>query len=299
MAKRVVKKVPAKDLKVGDMRFQVLNKGKPQPAADLKQSNPKDLRNKALREANKRASKAKVKTAKINFEKIIPKELSKSGQPDLTRPKSNVPRPGKAPWAPRMPKGTTSSVKVVASSAVNGVLKTVAKRVPLLNIFNPSFMSYKTGGAAGEGSDKTPKYGRSLRAEAEARKKAAFGTGGGNPKTVNPYRKPKDTVGNNPNRGIGTSKAKPKDTVGINPNRNMADTKPKTQMDNWKDKKKAQDKNPSQGQGAPVTSAAVKQPKGMTFQQAVRRNVTEEYTKKKMKPKGNLLGLLRKRKSMG
>lgn len=32
-------------------------------------------------------------------------------------------------------------------------------------------------------------------------------SGKGNPKTVNPYRKPKDTVGNNPNRGIGTSKA--------------------------------------------------------------------------------------------
>ena len=52
---------------------------------------------------------------------------------------------------------------------------------------------------------------------------------------------------------------------------------------------------------APVASAPKGERRvlGMTFQEAVRRNRSDEYTRAKMKPKGSLLGLLRKRKSMG
>lgn len=309
MAKKVVKKAPAADLKKGDMRSQVLNKGKPQPAVDLKQSNPRDLRNKALREANKKANKVKAKPqVKIDFEKIIPKELQKPGQPDLKRPKSNVPRPGKAPWAPRIPKGTTGGAKIasnIASSTAAGYLKTVAKRLPLLDIFNPNFMNYKTEAklAAEKQAASPPKYGRSLRAEAEARKKAAFGTGGGNPKTVNPYRKASSMAGGSKMaKSTQSGAVRPKISMaggGVNKPETASTFKQKNLAANQKVGKDASSAQAAPKAAAPAPAAAPKQPKGMTFQQAVRRNVTEEYTKKKMKPKGSLLGLLRKRKSMG
>lgn len=211
-------------------------------------------------------------------------------------PQQGVTKPKVVPLGDR-PKLLSGPKAGTAKAAIGVAARNAAVRaVGVGAIFDPSFMSYKTGGAAGEGSDKTPKYGRSLRAEAEARKKAAFGTGGGNPKTVNPYRKPKDTVGNNPNRGIGTSKAKPKDTVGINPNRNIADTKPKTQMDIWEENKKKKDAATAASKPPKPRLRPNVEPKGMTFQEAVRRNRSDEYTRAKMKPKGSLLGLLRKRK---
>lgn len=126
----------------------------------------------------------------------------------------------------------------------------------------------------------------------------------------------KNIVGNNPNRGIGTSKpktsasvsppsgtyfvtpskAKPKNIVGNNPNRNIADIKPKTQMGIWKENKKKKDAATAASKPPKPRLRPNVEPKGMTFQEAVRRNRTEEYTRAKMKPKGSLLGLLRKRK---
>lgn len=61
---RKIKKRPAKDLKPGDLRSQVLEKGKPTPAKDLRSTDPKSLRNKALREANRAANENKPRPAK-------------------------------------------------------------------------------------------------------------------------------------------------------------------------------------------------------------------------------------------
>jgi len=56
----------AKDIKPGDLRSQVLEKGKPQKAKDLRSTDPKSLRNKALREANRAANENKPRyTQKI------------------------------------------------------------------------------------------------------------------------------------------------------------------------------------------------------------------------------------------
>jgi len=319
MAKKVVKKAPAADLKKGDMRSQVLNKGKPQPAVDLKQSNPRDLRNKALREANKKANKVKAKPqVKIDFEKIIPEELRKPGGPDIKRPKSNVPRPGKAPWAPRVPKVTTGVTKAVssaASSVAAGYLKTAAKRLPLLDIVNPNFMNYKTEAklAAEKQSASPPKYGRSLKAEAEARKKAAFGTGGGNPKTVNPYRKPKNIVGNNPNRGLGTSKPEssaytPSGSYFVTPKKTSGMTGNGRLRPEVKKKKSAIEEaytlgNGAQGKAPPNTSTSAQAPKAAVAKKpAFKGNWTGAAATEMQKRGGakikrpNLLSLFRKKK---
>lgn len=217
-------------------------------------------------------------------------------------PQQGVTKPKVVPLGDR-PKLLSGPKTGTAKAAIGVAARNAAVRaVGVGAIFDPSFMSYKTGGAAGEGSDKTPKYGRSLRAEAEARKKAAFGTGGGNPKTVNPYRKPKDTVGNNPNRGIGTSKASLSGMTGKGRLRPEVKKKKSAIEEAYTLGNGAQGKAPpntstsAQTSNASTSAAAPKQPKGMTFQQAVRRNRTEEYTRAKMKPKGSLLGLLRKRK---
>ena len=61
---RKIKKRPAKDLKPGDLRSQILEKGKPTPAKDLRSNDPKSLRNKALREANRAANENKPRPAK-------------------------------------------------------------------------------------------------------------------------------------------------------------------------------------------------------------------------------------------
>jgi hypothetical protein len=81
-------------------------------------------------------------------------------------------------------------------------------------------------------------------------------------------KKKKDVVGNSPNRGLGTATA-------YDPNSQMAIRE--------KNKKKKD----------AVAKATVK--KEMTFQEATRRNQSDEYLRKKMRPKGSLLGLLRKR----
>lgn len=183
---------------------------------------------------------------------------------------------------------------------------------------------------AGAGSDSPPKYGRTLREQAEQRKKQAFGTGGGNPKTVNPYKAPKSKQypGAFMSGGYLGGLFKPQRSER---NADMSKTKipargearggMKSTLESYRESKVVKpsismaggDVNKPESTAAapkpkarPARSAAVAPKpkarpsvapaKGMTFQTAVRRNETESYTRNKMKPKGNLLDLIRRKK---
>ena len=152
---------------------------------------------------------------------------------------------------------------------------------------------------AGAGSDSPPKYGRTLREQAEQRKKQAFGTGGGNPKTVNPYKANKDRV---PARGEArggmksTQEAYRASKV-VKPSVSMAGggvNKPESKA--AAPKPKARPARSVAVAPKPKARPSVAPAKGMTFQTAVRRNETESYTRNKMRPKGNLLDLFRRKK---
>jgi hypothetical protein len=87
----------------------------PRPAKDLKQSNPKDLRNKALREANKLASENSKKTSSSTKEvKVETKKVPHKPAPMAPRTPKKVPyKP--APWGP----DRKALSKTRASAAIN------------------------------------------------------------------------------------------------------------------------------------------------------------------------------------
>lgn len=210
-------------------------------------------------------------------------------------PQQGVTKPKVVPLGDR-PKLLSGPKTGTAKAAIGVAARNAAVRaVGVGAVFDPSFMSYKTGGAAGVRGESDRPSGPLF---SPSKNRAA---GRGNPKTVNPYRKSSSMAG-------GSKMAKSTQSGAVRPKISMAGggvNKPET-ASTFKQKNLAANqkagKDAAAAQAAPkaaAPAAAPKQPKGMTFQQAVRRNVTEEYTKKKMKPKGSLLGLLRKRKSMG
>jgi hypothetical protein len=122
--------------------------------------------------------------------------------------------------------------------------------------------------------------------------------GRGNPKTINPVKK--KAIGGGPVSRQGSQAPsmvkKKKDVVGNNPNRGLATTAydPNSQMANREKKKDAQaavSAAPPKPRLRPMPSAK----KEMTFQEATRRNQSDEYLRKKMRPKGNLLSLFKKK----
>jgi hypothetical protein len=210
-------------------------------------------------------------------------------------PQQGVTKPKVVPLGDR-PKLLSCPKTGIAKAAIGVAARNAAVRaVGVGAIFDPSFMSYRTGGAAGEGSDRPsgPLFSPS-------KNRAA---GRGNPKTVNPYRKASSMAGGSKMaKSTQSGAVRPKISMaggGVNKPETASTFKQKNLAANQKIGKDAASAQDASKAAAPAPAAAPKQTKGMTFQQAVRRNVTEEYTKKKMKPKGNLLGLLRKRKSMG
>lgn len=122
-------------------------------------------------------------------------------------------------------------------------------------------------------------------------------SGKGNPKTVNPSRKPKDTVGNNPNRGIGTSKASLSGMTG------KGRLRPEV-----KKKKSAIEEaytlgNGAQGKAPPNTSTSAQAPKAAVAKKpAFKGNWTGAAATEMQKRGGakikrpNLLSLFRKKK---
>jgi hypothetical protein len=102
---------------------------KPRPAADLKQSNPKDLRNKALREANKMASEsAKASKAKAPNRALVATGNSKGGVPARVQKVRGNPNLARPPKSIRMggAGGTGRSVATV-KGGVPAVVKETAK----------------------------------------------------------------------------------------------------------------------------------------------------------------------------
>lgn len=166
---------------------------KPRPAKDIK---PTDLRAKALQEAKtantkKIASEMKKKAqAQAASKKIGPaKDLNKGGARAKFLKEAKA---GKIKAQP--PKIINKGLPTAIGSRLMKLGSTAALAA---TFYLGDTFSTKTGGAAGVRgeSDVQPKYGRSLRAEAEARKKAAGA-----------FPTKKNIVGNNPNRGLGTSK---------------------------------------------------------------------------------------------
>ena len=210
-------------------------------------------------------------------------------------PQQGITKPKVVPLGDR-PKLLSGPKTGTAKAAIGVAARNAAVRaVGVGAIFDPSFMSYRTGGAAGEGSDRPsgPLFSPS-------KNRAA---GRGNPKTVNPYRKSSSMAGGSKMAKSTQSGAmRPKISMaggGVNKPETASTFKQKNLAANQKVGKDASSTQAAPKAAAPAPAAAPKQPKGMTFQQAVRRNRTEEYTRAKMKPKGSFLGLLRKRKSMG
>lgn len=222
---------------------------KKRPAKDIK---PTDLRSKALQEAKTAKTKRlaaemkKKATAQVADKKVRPaKDLNKGG----TRAKF-------------LKDAKSGKIKVKPPTVINtGLSATAASRLMKLGstaalaatFYLGDTFSTKTGGAAGVRgeSDVQPKYGMSLKEKAAKRKTSPLGTGGGNPKTVNSYRKPsepKPSAATPSGTYFATpSKAKPKDIVGNNPNRGLGSKK----ADDFRKKQ--------QGMTAGTTTAATEQ----------------------------------------
>lgn len=177
-----------------------------------------------------------------------------------------------------------------ASKAASGIGGTLA-RGAFRAVGGPATMLISMTTEAGRGSDKPsgPLFSPS--------KNRASGKG--NPKTVNPYQAAKAKI----------------------PARGEARGGMKSTLESYRASKAAKSSVSMAGGGVnkPESKSAVPKPKarparsaavapkpkarpnvapakGMTFQTAVRRNESESYTKNKMRPKGNLLDLIRRKK---
>lgn len=135
---------PAKDIKAGDMRSQVLEKGKPQKAKDLRSNDPKSLRNKALREANYNRPRPAKDIKKGGARAQYLKDLKKPGT-SLTVTNRPLARVGEK----AVEKIGTSISKPKGGGM--SFIKKVGVGQTLLLVASPSFMSEKTGGQANYG----------------------------------------------------------------------------------------------------------------------------------------------------
>lgn len=223
-----------------------------------------------------RYSKGKLNTARTPDSIRMGQGSKSSVTAKKTVPLGDKPKLLSGPKAPSKPS--------IAGTLIRGAYKAVG---------GPAVMLVSMTVPAGEGSDKPsgPLFSPS-------KNRAA---GKGNPKTVNPYRKSSTS-----SMAGGSKMANSTQSGAMRSKISMAGggvNKPEVKNTASDFKKKNLAANQKVGKDVasaqPPKVAAPKQPKGMTFQEAVRRNRSDEYTRAKMKPKGSLLGLLRKRKSMG
>lgn len=223
--KAPAKKAPAKDLKPGDIRSQYTykNESPQQSARDLKASDmrqkfaegPKQSRAAAdLKPGDSRSSYLKKKAAPKASSGTLTERMgeaknrpnkglpARTGQPQKVRGNPNMARPSKVIKQGYTPGSASRAVVPYQGAAKRGIAAAagtlargaaVATVLPSL-IINPAFMSYKTGGEAGPGSAKPsgPLFSPS-------KNRAA---GKGNPKAVNPY---KTAAGGGPRSRQGSS----------------------------------------------------------------------------------------------
>lgn len=140
--KKVIKKGPARDLKPGDMRSQILKTGKPQAAGDLRSTDPKSLRNRSLREANRVARKPKPSTA-LTVKKETPVTTTRSASPSG---KGGAPKGTPRLSSDATPKRLSGPSTAVKAAGIGSKILKVGggSATALTSIVNPSFMNYKS-----------------------------------------------------------------------------------------------------------------------------------------------------------
>ena len=178
---------------------------------------------------------------------------------------------------------------VVTGSSASSLVRTGAARLigAIGAIVDPSFMNAKTGGAA---EAPAPKKGERL-----MRGMPQVGYGSKTSSADYGY-KPK-RKGGGPERRQGSSSP----SMGVKRDDSyfgdIPSYKGTQKAKTFKEKNLAanQKAGKEKKQTAKSSAASPRKAREMTFQEAVRRNVTEEYMKKKMRPKKSLLGSLRKK----
>lgn len=181
---------------------------------------------------------------------------------------------------------------VVTGSYASSLVRTGAARLigAVGAIVDPSFMSYKTGGAAG-----SPEESSTVRRDRSYGPLMKANSGGG-PRSRQGSQAPsvKRAIGGGPERRQGSSSP----SMGVKRSDSYfgdISSYGGTQKAKVVQKGGGSAKKKAKPTSASSSAAAPRKAREMTFQEAVRRNVTEEYMKKKMRPKKSLLGSLRKK----
>lgn len=282
------KKVPAKDLKAGDARNNYAEG--PKKKAPVKKVSSGTFTEK-MGEAKARPNKglpARIEKPRGNSNKANPpKEIRLGGQGGTGR---SVVKPGSAPKAFKpFPLGSSPKLLGSAGAVARAGAGFAATRALQMATGPAGFLVGMTT-EAGKGSDKP-----SGKLFSPSQNRAA---GKGNPKTVNPFKRYDKPIG-------------PKQPTKI-PARGEARGGMKSTLESYKANKAS---STSTSAAAPKpkarpadlrTSPAIPKPKAkpvrsapakeMTLQIATRRNETEAYIRNKMRPKGNLLDLIRNKK---
>lgn len=291
-----VRKAPAKDLKPGDSRKKFAEG--PKKDAPVKKT-PSGTLTDRMGEAKSRPNKglpARTGQPRGNLNRANPpKEIRLGGQGGTSRSVVN-PKASLKPFKP-FPLGNSPKLLGSSAGAVARAGAGFAATRALQLATGPAGFLVGMTTEAGRDSDKP-----SGKLFSPSANRAA---GKGNSKTVNPYGSQRQ-VSNKYSSPIGPTKPAKipargearggmKSTLdsyraskGINnTTAKAAAPKPKARPDNLRPSA------PPKPKARPSVAAPAKE---MTFQEAVRRNETEAYIRNKMRPKGNLLDLIRNKK---
>ena len=302
------KKAPAKDLKPGDSRKKFAEG--PKKDAPVKKA-PSGTLTDRMGEAKARPNKglpARIEKPRGNLNRAMtPDRINLGGQGGTGRSVVAPPREFKPYSLGDKTKLLAGPAGRLVSSGIANLLRKAGKASAVGLMVDPSFMSYKTGGQAGPGSDKPSgplmkgTFGSGDRRAAG--KKAKIGVKGAYPSAsgVGPFKpKPSQTSSSSYMKDVSTYKGTKPSVSMVNGGVNNPKAKaaaPKPKAEDFKKKDLAA--NQQVGNAAtPVKRKTTTAPKSkkMTFQEAVRRNESEAYIRNKMRPKGNLLDLIRNKK---
>lgn len=297
---------PAKDLKEGDMRKKFAEGPKKKASAKASSGTLTERMGEVKNRPNK-GLPARTGQASGNLNKATPpKEIRLGGQGGTGRSLTRAAYLDKFKPIPlgNSPKLLAGPARKAASD-IGGTLARGAFRAA----GGPAAMLISMTTEAGRGSDKS-----SGLLFSPSKNRAA---GKGNPKTVNPFQAAKAKI---PARGEarGGMKSTLESYRASKTAKSVASNSYFTDVPSYKgtkapismaggDVNKPESKSAVPKPKARPARSAVAAPKpkarpnvapakGMTFQTAVRRNESESYTRNKMRPKGNLLDLIRRKK---
>jgi hypothetical protein len=184
---------------------------------------------------------------------------------------------------------------VATGSSASSLVRTgVARLIGAVGaIVDPSFMSYKTGGQAGPGSDKSVQSLKKKYAQPIGPERPKIGSRRVYTSPVGPFKPtgggPERRQGSSsPSMGVKRSDSYFGDVPSYKGTQKAKTFKEKNLAANQKAGKDAK-------KTAKASAAAPRKAKGMTFQEAVRRNRTEEYERAKFRPKKSILSLFKKK----